>query len=120
MPFEHDLISESNFRQLAWSPFTWSVDTTSYPGLMGRSIVAVAFAKRQARTSKIKAFFTAMVFVYACYRSNSHTRLYAFSPKRNTLSRKLEDGTAQRTSRAHCAGYRPQWPILGWLEEMKK
>jgi hypothetical protein len=70
MPFEQGLISKSNFKQLAWSPLTWNVDTTLYPGLMRRSVVVVAFAKMQARSSKIKTFFYShglCVYSFVCF-----------------------------------------------------
>lgn len=70
MSLVQEFMPLSKFKHLTWSPLIWKLDTDSYPGLMGRSFVPIAFAKRHARTIKINTFFVAMVlvFVYWCVR----------------------------------------------------
>ena len=70
MSLVEEFMPPSKFKYLTWSPLIWKLDTDSYPGLMGRSFVPIAFAKRHARTIKINTFFVAMVlfFVSWCVR----------------------------------------------------
>ena len=70
MSLVQEFMPPSKFKYLTWSPLIWKLDTDSYPGLMGRSFVPIAFSKRHARTIKINTFFVAMVlvFVYWCVR----------------------------------------------------
>lgn len=63
------------------------------------------------REARMGANAGCVLGTYASYRSNSHTRWYAFYTEQNTFSRKQEEGTARRTARAHCAGCHPRWPI---------
>lgn len=70
MSLVEEFMPPSKFKYLTWSPLIWKLDTDSYRGLMGRSFVPIAFAKRHARTIKINTFFVAMVlfFVSWCVR----------------------------------------------------
>ena len=58
---ESGLLNPKNFN---WPPLILKFDTNLYPGLMGRSLVPVAFAKRHERTNKINTLFIAMVFAF--------------------------------------------------------